>query len=284
MSQAATVSPDLFQEATPKPKAERKPRAKREEVTQAVAIAEPAGQVVNADATSLMAVISRAASDPSTDVDKLERLMGLYERITDRGATTAYDEAFAEMQAVLPSIDETGRIVVKAKNSEEIIQSTSYAKQADINEVVKPILGQYGFGLSFRPGRTAEGLVSMTAILSHRLGHREEATVTLQQDGSGSKNSVQGVGSSLTYAKRYATIAILNISSRAKIDMDDDGQGSCATLYLSKAQIEEVQALMEDVGADRARFLQFMKADSIADIPSDQFDAAMAALEKKRGA
>jgi hypothetical protein len=33
-------------------------------------------QVVTADAGSLMAVISRAASDPNTDVDKLERLMG----------------------------------------------------------------------------------------------------------------------------------------------------------------------------------------------------------------
>lgn len=226
---------------------------------------QPAGEVVSADATSLMAVISRAASDPSTDVDKLERLIGVYERITDRAATTAYDEAFAQMQSALPTIDESGKIVVKEKGSEtKIIQETSYAKQADINEAVKPILGEHGFGLSFRPGRTPEGLVSMTAILSHRLGHREEATVVLQQDGSGSKNTVQGVGSSLTYAKRYATIAILNISTRAKIDMDDDGHGSTSREMSSVAQ-----RAMSDINlAEGADALRQWKADHFTAVSS----------------
>ena len=58
----------------------------------------------SSEAASLMAVISRAASDPSTDGDKLERLLGLYERIAARSAKAAYTAALAAMQDELPVI------------------------------------------------------------------------------------------------------------------------------------------------------------------------------------
>ena len=48
-----------------------------------IALREEPLPAVSSDAASIMAVISRAASDPSVDVGKLERLMGLYERIAD---------------------------------------------------------------------------------------------------------------------------------------------------------------------------------------------------------
>lgn len=277
MTQVIDVTPSLID-------ARGAPLARARAVAALAESGDAAVQTLTPDTSSLMSVISRAASDPSTDVDKLERLMDLYERVTDRGARTAYDMAFADMQADLPVVDENGRIVVHDKNDKnKVIQSTRYAKQADINDAVKPTLARHGFGLSFRAGRTADGLVTTTAILSHKAGHREETTVTLQQDGSGSKNSVQAIGSSLTYGKRYATIAILNITTRAKADMDDGGDAAPGRDTLSEDQVAEVQALMEDVGADRERFLQFMKVDAIADIPAAQFDRAMSALSQKRG-
>jgi hypothetical protein len=36
--------------------------------------------------TSLLEVISRAASDPTVDIEKMERLMAMHERITARDA------------------------------------------------------------------------------------------------------------------------------------------------------------------------------------------------------
>jgi len=186
------------------------------------AIAKPAEQsaeIVRADGASLMSVIARAASDPNTDVDKLERLLGMYERITERDAKAAYNQALAEMQPKLPVIDERGGI----KNNSGVVQST-YAKWEDINDAIRPFLHEYGFALSFRTGLAHDGKITVTGVLSHAAGHQEETTVTLPHDSSGNKNAVQAVGSSTSYGKRYAAISLLNITSRAPGDRDDDGQ------------------------------------------------------------
>ncbi len=168
------------------------------------------GEVVQAGA-SLMEVISRAAADPNTDVDKLERLLGMYERITAQQAKAAFTAALAAMQPNLPVIAERGNT-----------DKTSYAKWEDINDAIRPMLHEGGFALSFRVGRS-EGAVSVTGVLSHEAGHSEETTLELPVDSSGSKNAVQAVGSSVSYGKRYTAMALLNITSRAPDDKDDDG-------------------------------------------------------------
>ncbi len=49
--------------------------------------------VVSTEAAALIEVISRAASDPTVDVNKLERLMEMHERITAREAEKAFNAA-----------------------------------------------------------------------------------------------------------------------------------------------------------------------------------------------
>lgn len=234
--------------------------------------------VIQANATSLMEVIGRAASDPSTDVTKLERLMDLYERITSRTAEAAYSAALSEMQPELPIIGERGGI--KDKNGR--VQST-YAKWDDINEAIKPVLARHGFSLSFLCGRE-EGQIIVTGVLRHRDGHKEQTTIHLPLDTSGSKNAVQAVGSSTSYGQRYTARALLNLTSRLAEDRDDDGQGSGAPVAITEAQANEIYDLIEAVGADRKRFLAHIKADSVEAIPAKQFENVVAALEAKRRA
>lgn len=240
---------------------------------------EPRGEVVQAGGASIMAVIAKAASDPNTDTDKLERLLAMYERITERDAKAAYSQAFAAMQLELPVITERGKIIVKEKGTERVIQSTGFARWEDINDAIKPILAKHGFALSFRVGVAADGKLTTTGVLTHSGGHEEQTTMTLPHDSSGSKNAVQAVGSSTSYGKRYVTQALLNLTSRGE---DDDGEKGGAPPGLTEDQIGELQALIEDVGADRGKFLRYLKADSLADIPAQRFAEAVALLEKKR--
>src|SRR5690606_7535904 len=100
---------------------------------------------ISAD-VSLMEVISRAASDPNTDVDKLERLMGMYERITAGRAKAEFASALSAMQSALPVIEEHGRIDIGRGRPQ------AYALWEDINEAIKPVLAAHGFALSFRTG------------------------------------------------------------------------------------------------------------------------------------
>lgn len=179
-----------------------------------LAVAEPAGTAEVRDMSAgLLDVIARAARDPNVDIDKMERLLQMQERVQARGAKAAYYGALADMQPNLPIISERGSIL--NKNGE--VQST-YALWEDVNEAIRPILCQHGFALSFKT-RRAESEVTTTGILSHRDGHSEETELSLPSDTSGSKNAVQAVGSSSQYGKRYTAFALLNITSKGE---DDD--------------------------------------------------------------
>jgi hypothetical protein len=189
----------------------------------------PTGEIVPlTEAGSLMAVISRAASDPAVDVDKLERLMGLYERVSDRTAKAAFAAALAAMQTELPEITERGGISIDKGKTYQ----SRYALWEDINAAIKPILANHGFALSFRTGLAGDGKITVTGVLSHRDGHSEETTMTLPHDSSGSKNAVQAVGSSTSYGKRYTAMALLNITTRGE---DDDGKSGGMSVVAQEA-------------------------------------------------
>lgn len=170
------------------------------------------GDVVQVGGGTLMEVIGRAAADPNTDVDKLERLLGMYERITAQQAKAAFTAALAALQPTLPTIEERGKT-----------DKTTYAKWEDINDAIRQLLHAQGFALNFRVART-ESSVAVTGILSHQDGHSEETTLDLPVDTGPGRNAVQAVGSSVSYGKRYAALALLNITSRAPSDADDDGR------------------------------------------------------------
>jgi len=166
--------------------------------------------LVPVEANSLMDVISRAAADPRTDVDKLERLLAMYERIKAADAKRAFSSALREAQNEIPIMAERGKT-----------DKSTYTLWEDANEIIKPILDRHGLNLSFRCGQTPEGRILVTGVLSHDEGHSEETTISLPSDTSGSKNAVQAVGSSTSYGKRYTAFALLNITSRGE---DDDGK------------------------------------------------------------
>lgn len=187
--------------------------------------------VISGESATVLSVIQKAASDPNCDIEKLERLMNMHERMQSRQAEAAFNAAMAEMQIEIPSIAERG----KTNNGK-------YATLEDINDVVRPIMQKYGFAISFRV-ETIQGGMKVTGVLMHRLGHREETTMTLPLDTSGSKNGVQAVGSSTSYGKRYVMCALLNITTRGA---DDDGYAACPQIpVVTEAQASKLRSMLE---------------------------------------
>lgn len=164
----------------------------------------------------LLEVIARAARDPSVDIDKMERLIAMQERVQIRDAEVAFADAFATMQPNLPAIGKNGQIVHKGQIISE------FAEWEDINKAITPVLSEHGFSLSFKP-ETTNGTIAVKGILRHRLGHKEDATLPLPTDTSGAKNAVQSVGSTLSYGKRYVATLLLNITTEGE---DDDGSAA----------------------------------------------------------
>jgi hypothetical protein len=195
-----------------------------------VAKIEPGSQEVATMEGGLLSVIARAASDPAVDIDKLERLLAMQERVMERNAKTEFTAAKIAMRPDLPEITMKGHIVIKDKNTGAITQDTPFARFEDIHEAVMPVLTRHGFDLAFKNGMAPDGKVRVTTILSHVGGHSEDTYFDLPHDSSGSKNAVQAVGSSTSYAKRYGVLSILNI----KVVGEDDNANA------SEAAIEKV--------------------------------------------
>lgn len=159
------------------------------------------------ETAAILSMVARAASDPNVDIDKFERIMQMQERAMARQSQVSYDDAMAAMQPELPVVGERG----------DANGRYTFALWEDINAAIKPILQRHGFALTFRTS-TGDG-ITVTGILSHRMGHREETSITLPSDPSGNKNAVQAVASSVSYGKRYTAQALLNLTSHGE---DDD--------------------------------------------------------------
>lgn len=239
-------------------------------------------QVVAANETSaLISMIERAARDPNVDIDKMERLWAMKQSADADRARRAYDAAFAEMQEELPEIEKKGKIIIRKKDdSENIIQSTPYALWDDTNRVIKPILTRHGFALSFRITQS-ESRLTATAVLSHRDGHRETTEFSAPIDATGSKNNVQGWGSSFSYGKRYAATALLNITTRGE---DDDGKAAGDLAEPARHTVADLQALI-DLGKNTKETTSWLcnhySVEGLGDLTQKQLAEAISGLRAR---
>lgn len=218
---------------------------------------------------SILEIVQRAAADPATDVEKLERLMAMAERFQEREAQTAYFAALSKLQDELPEIQERGEIKISENKPGQ-----RYALWEDINKAIKPILKTRGFALSFRTGM-ADTKITVTGILSHEAGHKEETTIHLPADTSGSKNAVQAVGSSTSYGKRYTAAALLNITTRGG---DDDGLAAGGNSPITTEMLAELEKMLKQCDGDPEKFCKFMKVGALVEILQKDMGKARQAL------
>lgn len=239
-------------------------------MSNAVAQRQESAPIVQAgESATILQVIQRAAADPQCDIEKMERLMAMHERMQARNAEAEFNSSMAAMQSEMPSIAERGAITVNNQTR------SKYATFEDINDVVKPIMQQFGFAVSFRV-ETVQAGMSVTGILMHRAGHREQTTMLLPLDSSGSKNAVQALGSSVSYGKRYVLCALLNITTRGA---DDDGNAAVPKSTVTEAQAKQLAVLLEKC-SEKAKGAFTAMHGTPSEVSKSDFDRVLAMLTK----
>lgn len=211
-------------------------------------------------------VMLAQAVERGADITVIEKMMGLSERWEANQARKAFDAAVSNAKAEIPPVVRNREGHNKAR----------YADFAAIAAVVDPILSRHG--LSYRFRSTQGDRINVACILSHKDGHFEETTLSGPADTSGNKNAVQAIGSTLTYLQRYSLVQALGLAA----SNDDDGKAAGMGPTITEDQVGELVALIEDVKADKAGFLKYMKIDALADLPASQFKRACDALNAKR--
>ena len=87
----------------------------------AVAIADPA---------TIIHVIERAATNPEVDIEKMERLMQMHERLVDKQNEAAFNIAMTAAQS------EMGQVTVDSTNPQT---HSKYASYSSLDKVLRPI-------------------------------------------------------------------------------------------------------------------------------------------------
>ena len=224
-------------------------------------------------ADPMISMIERLAMDPNADLDKLERMLAMKERMEQDAAKKAFAVAFAQMQADLPVIAERGKI----KNKAGEVQST-YPLWEDVNAALRGPLSAHGLSMSF-DRRKDDGKTIIGCIVTHEMGHSRRAEIDLPRDTSGSKNEVQGEGSTVSYGQRYSSKMLINWISEGT--EDDDGQKAGRKTPITEKQFQDLRKLIENSGANEDSFLSVLKIDALHELPQSRFYEAEALLRRK---
>lgn len=208
--------------------------------------------------------------------DVVERLSKLCERWDDRQIRKAFENAMAAARAEGVPIITKSRTVdfTTAKGRTRY----DYEEFADVMRVADSVFPRHGIAYRFRP--TQDGnKVTVTCILSHRDGYWEEHSLSAIADESGNKNTIQAVGSTVTYLQRYTLKSALGLAA----SVDDDGRGAGGLKEtVSPEQALEIHNLIEETGSNHELFCKFMRVSDVESIPADRFAFAKAQLERKR--
>lgn len=204
---------------------------------------EPTQVVASSNATSLLQAITQAASNAQVDIEKMERLFAMHQQMVKAEAEAAFNGAMARAQA---------KMVPIATNAENTHTHSRYAKLEAINRLIVPIYAAEGLSVSFDSADSpVQGWQRTIATVSHRDGHSRTYHLDLPPDAEGAKGNtnktmVQATGSTNSYARRYLTNMIFNISTF------DDKDGNVTRTQTEVAPDAEGQKILEACGSMRA--------------------------------
>jgi len=200
------------------------------------------------------------------NIDQLTKLIELNERYQQSEAQKTFNIAMSEFRSKVTSVKKTK-------------EAFNYY-YADLNEIVKtiqPVLKESGLSHSFRTKYDENG-IHVTCVIKHIDGHEESTTLSGGPDVSGSKNTVQAIGSTVTYLSRYTLMAMLGL---AAVD-DDDGASADEKMpvdLITPDQVKDIKSKIEKAGVTEDRVTNVYKVSKIEEIPADKFNSVVKKLD-----
>lgn len=228
---------------------------------------------VQSESAAVLSMIERAARDPSVDMDKLQRLMEMRKTIEKETAERAFNAAMKAAQS------EMGRIAADAENKQTRSRYATYAK---LDSVLRPIYTKHGFSLSFDEAETSKvDHIRCLCYVSHEAGFTRTYHKDMPADGKGAKGGdvmtkTHATGAAASYGMRYLLKGIFNVAVG-----EEDRDGNEPSGSISQDQLEQLIAVADEVGADKAKFCTYFKIEGIADLPASEFARALDLLKAK---
>jgi hypothetical protein len=232
--------------------------------------------------STVVALIERVALDPSADVEKLDRMMAMYERLKAKEAELAYNAAKGRILKKLVGIK-----IVKTKSALQEMEkgkpqngtyhTFKYAPLEEIDKHLRPLLAEENMDLSYSDEPREGGGIRIRGRLKHLpSGHYEDSFMSAPLDTTGGKSEVQAAGSTNSFLRRYVACNIFNI-----VVVGDDDDGAMGTL--DEHQTKTILDLIKKAKVG-PKFLKYMKARSVEEAGSLEAAVANIAVRDYRKA
>lgn len=227
-------------------------------------------EIVALGPDEMMALAIRQGGEGKlTDVaEVIERLTRLKVEMQDREDRKELSRALGKFRSECPPIQEN-----RADQN-----SSHYADFERVMSTVLPHLRANGLSVSWNT-ETAGQNIKTTCIVRHENGQTESASFECPANSRAGASDQQKYGAARSYGKRYTLIDVLGLVTTegdAALIRDQD------PTLVTEEQAANLQALAEEVGADMAKFLAWLKVSSLSEVPARLFPKAIAALEQRR--
>jgi len=221
----------------------------------------------------ILALIEKVALAPRANVEKLEYLIAMYERVKAKEAELAYNAAKARILKKLAGIKivKNRPVLSDSDNGKQrgAVEAFKYAPLEEIDKHLRPLLAEEEMDLSYSDEPCEGGGILVRGRLKHLPGgHYEDSFMPAPPDTTGGKSNVQAVGSTNSFLRRYVACNIFNI---VVVGDDDDGIGGT----IDEAQTKTILELIKKAKVG-PKFLKYMRAQSLEEAGS--LEAAVATI------
>ncbi len=150
------------------------------------------------------------------DIDRLERLIQLKIDWDKNEARKAFVVGMNAFKVNPPAILKTASASITSDRGK---YGYNYAPLDQVCSAIITALSAQGISHRWTMFQS-QGLIRVTCILTHKDGHSEETALEGHADQTGGKNSIQAVGSTVTYLQRYTLLAAVGLAASG---CDTDG-------------------------------------------------------------
>ena len=158
--------------------------------------------------------ILQMAVERGATAESLTKLMELQERWERNEARKLFEAAFSAFKEEAPRLDKTKEVSFGTNRTQY-----KYTPLDVIANTLGPILAKHGLSYNWKQD-SLDGVITVTCVLRHVAGHSIENQLSAGADPSGSKNSIQAIGSAVSYLRRYTLLGVLGMATS---DEDTDG-------------------------------------------------------------
>jgi len=216
------------------------------------------------------------AVEQGQDLVRIEKLMDMERQWKADIAREAYYSALAAFKSKPLTI-------YKDRDNEQY--NSKYSSIGNIVGTTNEAMGPHGLNASWDIDQSADD-ITVTCILAHTLGHTKQVSMTAPPDVAGKKNKLQEIKSTITYLRKETFEAVTGVVTSYD-GSDDDGnrsgpQSGPEIETISEQQVADLEAMIDEVGADKEAFLKVCGVQSFDQIETQFFGGAIQRLEQKR--